>query len=398
MPSYQYTARDGGGMPRYGATEAASTSAASAQLREQGLWVTGLTAVGAARGAPPAPAQPVARRLLDPIWTGVSLKDLAFFFRQFATLIDAGMPLFQSLATLQAQTPNKRLRAVIGRLAAQVERGGRLSEAFREFPAIFSPLQITMIEAGEAGGMMDVIMNRLADYLEAECEIRREIRGKTLYPKLIFLGSIFIPPVYILFFHGPWVFLQYTLGQLLPGLLPYGVLYLFFRYLFQYERFRAFYDDVKSSVPFAGPAVRKLTVGKLTRALAMLYGAGVSLPSALGRAAAACGNARFERSLKRVTPMLLRGEPLSAAMATTGLFSPAVLGMVQTGEHAGKMDSMLGKIAEYQESEANHGISQLMTYLEVAFILGGCLIAGAQIVGFWQGYGHTVQNLINTSQ
>jgi type II secretory pathway component PulF len=354
--------------------------------------VTGLTA-----GVAP-PAVPFARRLLDPIWTGVSLKDLAYFFRQFATLIDAGMPLFQSLAILQAQTPNKRLCAVIGRLAAQVERGGRLSEAFREFPAIFRPLQITMIEAGEAGGMMDVIMNRLADYLEAEWEIRQEIRGKTLYPKLIFLASIFIPPIYLLFFHGPWVFLKYTLGQLLPGLLPYGVLYVLFRYLCQYEGFRAFYDEVKLSVPFAGPAVRKLTVGKLTRALAMLYATGVSLPSALGRAAAACGNARFERSLKRVTPMLLRGEPLSAAMATTGLFSPVVLGMVQTGEHAGKMDGMLGKVADYQESEAKHGISQLITHLEVAFILGGCLIAGAQIVGFWQGYGHQVQNLINTGQ
>jgi type II secretory pathway component PulF len=152
------------------------------------------------------------------------------------------------------------------------------------------------------------------------------------------------------------------------------------------------------SVPFAGTAARKLTVGKLTRALAMLYAAGVSLPSALGRAAAACGNARYERSLKRVTPMLLRGEPLSAAMATTGLFSPVVLGMVETGEHAGKLDRMLDKVAEYQESEAKHGISQLITCLEVAFILAACLLAGAQVIGFWQGYGHQVQNLINTDQ
>src|SRR5262249_44412877 len=150
----------------------------------------------------------------------------------------------------------------------------------------------------------------------------------------------------------------------------------------QYGGFRAFYDEVKLSVPFAGPAVRKLTVGKLTRALAMLYAAGVSLPSALERAAAACGNARFERSLKCVTPMLLRGEPLSGVMATTGLFSPAVIGMVQTGEHAGKMEGMLGKVAAYQETEAKHGISQLITYLEVALILGGCFIASAQIVGF----------------
>src|SRR5439155_27255332 len=127
-----------------------SNSVAAARLREQGLWVTGLAAVGAAREAT-METRPRARPL-DPVWSGVSLKELGIFFRQFATLINAGMPLFQSLATLQAQTPNGRLREVIGRLMAQVERGGRLSEAFREFPAIFTSLQIAMIEAGEAGG------------------------------------------------------------------------------------------------------------------------------------------------------------------------------------------------------------------------------------------------------
>src|SRR5262249_26137764 len=150
--------RDGQGNQQHGVLEAESNSVAVAQLRERGLWVTGLQAVAAPREE--APDAVGRARPLDPVWSGVSLKELALFFRQFATLINAGMPLFQSLTTLQAQTTNGRLRDVIGRLALQTERGGRLSEAFREFPAIFTPLQIAMIEAGEAGGMMDVIMNR----------------------------------------------------------------------------------------------------------------------------------------------------------------------------------------------------------------------------------------------
>src|SRR5262245_53604767 len=131
MPSFQYTARDAHGKSQQGVLEAESNSVAAALLREQGLWVTALRSVAGS-----GEANAVSRtqgRLLDPVWSGVSLKDLALFFRQFATLINAGMPLFQSLSTLQAQTTNPRLREVIGRLAAQTERGGRLSEAFRAF-------------------------------------------------------------------------------------------------------------------------------------------------------------------------------------------------------------------------------------------------------------------------
>jgi type II secretory pathway component PulF len=391
MPTFQYTARDGQGKSMQGVLEAESNAVAAALLREQGLWVTGLRSVGGHSQAD-APAAP-APRLLDPVWSGVSLKELALFFRQFATLIDAGMPLFQSLSTLQAQTTNRRLREVIGQLAAQTERGGRLSEAFRLFPTLFTPLQISMIEAAEAGGMMDTIMNRLADYLEREYEIRLLISRKTLYPKLLILAAIFIPPIPKLFLVGPSAYLRVTVGVVLPILLACGALWGIGRYLMQYAWFRARYDDVKLAVPLVGQLVRKLVVGKLTRALAALYGAGLSVTSSLDRAAAACGNARFAQSLSRVTPMLERGESLSTAMASTRLFSPMVLGMVQTGEQTGEMEGMLNKIAEYQESEAEHAITQLITVMSVLVFLVIAVVIASQIVGFWSGYATSIQQV-----
>jgi type II secretory pathway component PulF len=274
-----------------------------------------------------------------------------------------------------------------------VDRGGRLSEAFREFPAIFTPLQIAMIEAAEAGGMMDVMMNRLAEYLEREYEIRLQIKRKTLYPKLLLLAAVFIPPIATLLFQGPVAYLRVTAGVVLPILLAYGALYVLFRYLFKFAGFRALYDDVKLALPVTGPLVRKLTVGKLTRGLAALYGAGLSVSAALGRAAAACGNARFARSMERVTPMLERGESLSAALASTRLFSPMVLGMVQTGEHTGEMEQMLNKISEYQEGEAQHALNQLITVMGVGVFLLVALVIANKILGFWSSYAGGIQQL-----
>jgi type II secretory pathway component PulF len=303
------------------------------------------------------------------------------------------MPLFRCLTTLQDQTTNRRLREVLGRLAGQVESGGRLSAAFNECPAIFSPLQIAMIEAAEAGGMLDSIMNRLADYLEREYEVRQQIKRKTLYPKLLLLASIFIPPIVVLVTQGVGPYLRVTVGSVLPILMAYGAIYVVCRYLFQYGWFRTLYDDVKLGLPVIGAVSRKLVVGRLARALAALYGAGLSVSSALERAAAACGNARYALTLQSLAPRLQRGEPLSAVMASTRLFSPMVLGMVQTGEQTGEMEGMLNKVSEYLEGEAEHATNQLITVMGVGIFLLVALLIASKILGFWTSYGSSIQQI-----
>jgi type IV pilus assembly protein PilC len=395
MPLYEYTARDQQGKPSRGTVEADSNSVAAARLRAQGLWVTGLRTVGATREVSRTasaeatismPAGAPRGSLLDAWWTGVSLKELAIFFRQFGTMVNAGMPLSRSLSILASQTTNRRLKEVIADLAAQVQAGGKLSEAFRRHPALFRPVQIAMIEAAEAGGLLDRMLNRIADYLEREYEIRLEIKRRTLYPKLLLGAAIFIPPVKVLIFDGIVPYLRATVGMVLPLLLWVAGLWIFFRLLFQIPAFRALYDGIKLAIPVLGKNVRQFAVGKFCRSLAALYGAGLPVGRALRTSADACDNYLIARAVHRQSPRVERGEPLSAVLAGTGLFSPIVLGMVATGEHAGDMEGMLTKVADYQEREAEHSTRQLIVVLGVVVFLAVALMIAVQIVGFYSQY------------
>jgi len=273
MPTYQYIAKDSAGQTRSGMMEAETNSVAVARLREQGLWVTRLHAHGVRASAS---SGGVRERLIDPIWSGVSLRDLAFFFRQFATLIDAGMPINQALSTLAPQAPNAKLRQIVAQIAAQVQNGSQLSAAMRRFPWVFSSLQVHMIEAAEAGGLLDQMMLRIADYLEREYEIRQKVKQKTLYPKLVLLAAIFIPNIVILIFGGLMPYLHSTLFTVLPFLLGGLAIWAACRLGFQWSPFRYAYDTVKLNLPVVGGLIRKQVTGKFARGLSALYGAGAA--------------------------------------------------------------------------------------------------------------------------
>src|SRR5438445_6102506 len=242
MPTYQYTAKDHTGQTRSGVLEAETNRVAVARLREQGLWVTQLHARG---GTVAAPRGGPRMRLIEPLWSGVSLRDLAFFFRQFATLIDSGVPLYQGLSSLALQAPNARLRRIVADVAAQVQNGSQLSVAMGRYPWVFSPLQLRMIEAGEAGGLLDRMMLRIADYLEREYEIRQKIKERTLYPKIVLIAAIFIPQLKLLIFDGLMPYLHATVFAVMPIVLAVLTIWALFRLGFQWPPFRYFYATVK---------------------------------------------------------------------------------------------------------------------------------------------------------
>jgi type IV pilus assembly protein PilC len=247
-------------------------------------------------------------------------------------------------------------------------------------------VQIAMIEAAEAGGLMDRMLTRIADYLEREYEIRLEIKRRTLYPKLLFLAAIFIPPVKYLIFEGVVPYLRATVGMIAPLLLWGAALWVVFRLLFQIPAFRVLYDGVKLAIPVVGKNVRQFAVGKFCRSLAALYGAGLPVGRALRTSVDASDNFMIARAVYRQSVRVDRGEPLSAALAGTGLFSPIVLGMVATGEHAGDMEGMLTKVADYQEREAEHSTRQLIVVLGVVVLLAVALMVASQIIGFYSQY------------
>lgn len=390
MPTFQYTAKDSTGHTRTGVLDAETNSVAVAQLREQGLWVTQLQSQGS-RAAPQGGG--VRGRLIDPLWTGVSLRDMGFFFRQFATLVDAGMSLSQALTTLSKQAPNARLRRTVDDMAAQVQRGTQLSVAMARHPWLFSSLQVRMIEAAEAGGLMDQMMVRIADYLEREYETRQKIKQRTLYPKIVLVAAIFIPRISILIFDGLMPYLQATLFTVLPIVLVALAIWAIFRMLLQWPAFSYFYDAVKLNLPVVGGLIRKQVSGRFVRGLAALYGAGVPVGRAMSWAAEACGNPRVADMVLRQVPRVERGESLTSALTATGFFSPAALGMMATGEQSGNVDGILHKLADYQEAEADHATQQMVTIGSTLLYLAVCIYVGYLVISFYGGYANQINSI-----
>jgi type IV pilus assembly protein PilC len=395
MPTYQYTAKDNTGQTRSGVLEAETNSVAVAQLREQGLWVTQLHARG---GTVAAPEGGPRTRLIEPLWSGVSLRDLAFFFRQFATLIDSGVPLYQSLSALALQAPNARLRRIVADMAAQVQHGSQISVAMSRYPWVFSPLQIRMIEAGEAGGLLDRMMLRIADYLEREYEIRQKIKQRTLYPKIVLLAAIFLPNLVVLIFQGLMPYLHSTLFTVLPLVLWALAIWAAFRIAFQWPPFRYAYDTVKLNLPVIGGLIRKQVTGKFARGLAALYGAGLPVGRAMAWAADACGNPRVADMIHRQVARVERGESLTDALTATGFFSPVALGMVATGEQAGNVDGMLEKLADFQEAEADHASHQMVVIGSTLFYLAVALFVAYIVISAYGGYARGISSLTQEGQ
>ncbi len=384
MIVFNYTARTAAGQFTHGQVQAEDRGKAAEWLRGQGLFVTGLEAAGGA--AAERQAGGMVAHFLFPLWSGVGPKDKAIFYRQLVTMLAAGMPLYQALTTMAQGLPNKRLASVLEQIAQDVLAGGRISEAMARFPWIFTRLELRMVNAGEVGGLLENVLNRLADYMEREWQLRLKIAQRTLYPRLVFLAFIFIPPIPTLVLAGPGPYfasIVLTWGPIL--LLVFG-LWIFFRYLLQSQAVRDFYDQVKLAIPVVGPLVRKLAIARFARSMAALYGAGVSPSSSLATAAETAGNAVLERNLRRITPAIEKGASLSESMTLLYFFPPMFTGMVSTGEQTGNLDQMLDKAAEYYENEATHATMQLVVILGVVLLLIMAVVVAITVIGFYTGY------------
>jgi type II secretory pathway component PulF len=271
-------------------------------------------------------------------------------------------------------------------MAQEVQHGTPLSVAMRRYPWVFSSLQVHLIEAGEAGGLLDRMMLRIAEYLEREYEIRQKIKQRTLYPKIVLVAAIFIPKLVVLIFQGLVPYLQATLFTVLPIVLWGAAIWAAFRLGFQWPPFRYAYDTVKLNLPVVGGLIRKQVTGKFARSLAALYGAGVPVGRAMTWAADACGNPRVADMIHRQVPRVERGESLTEALTATRFFSPVALGMMATGEQAGSVDGMLHKLADFQEAEADHAAQQMVTVGGTLFYLAIALFVALQVIAFYGGY------------
>lgn len=341
-----------------------------------------------------------------PVVSGVVLKDLALFYRQLATMINAGISLYQALATLEHQTRNPKLQAVLHECQKKVQEGGKLSEVFSAYPWIFTEVQIEMIRAAEFGGMLDTMLNRISDYLEQELALRQLIGRLTIYPKIVIfiawmlLGIRFFTdakPAFskliigLMMANFPYTPLDYlidTVGSMaLLGAIIFGIVAFYRIVLFQSSEAREKYERFKFSLPGLGSVAKQFALARFGRTFGALYQAGLPLSTAIRVGGNACGSQVIATATRRALIATERGAVLSQAFRETGVFPPIVVDMLNTGEKSGNVDAMMTKVAEYLEGEAE---TRAHTYSHIFAAAVGLLVAiliGVAVIRFYMEYG-----------
>jgi type II secretory pathway component PulF len=404
---YSYEAKDGGGRTVTGSLDASDERMAARQVREMGYFLMRLAPNGTAvvPGAAAAMASPMMSvpdvgggpgsvvRALRSLWTGVGLRDLALFYRQFATLIHAGVPIYQGLTTLAQQTGNRVLRRYIREISQDVQAGGSLGQAMARYPWVFTDFHRAMVAAGEMTGRLDLMFGRMADSLEQEYVLRNNIIRETWYPALVLVASFLLNPqaiVLLVVKSSPIGYLRLAAPPLIESLLVVLAVYILTKIGSQ---FKVIYDGILSNLPSIGGVVRMVALARFARALSLLYAAGVAIPNAVRTAAAAGGNAYLARKMIRAIPALQRGDGVAESLANTGAFPPMVMTMLGVGEQTGDMDQTMTKVAEFFEQEAAVRLHQLSVTLgAVVTILVGIKI-GLFVVKFYTGYFNNVMNM-----
>jgi type IV pilus assembly protein PilC len=332
------------------------------------------------------------------IGRGVSDKEIATFTRQFATMIDAGLPLVQCLEILSSQSDNKVFAGVLRDVKVTVEGGKTLSEALQKHPRIFDDLFVNLVAAGEAAGILDTILNRLAVYIEKRLKLLRRVRGAMVYPIAI-LGVATIVIAVLLSWVIPAfedMFEDFGSPDALPDLtklvivISHGFVDHFFvigivvtalvfgfGYVVRTPKGREGYDKFLLGVPFIGPVLRKAAVARFTRTMGTLLSSGVPILEALDIVAKSAGNTVISKGIIFARDKIAEGRTMAQPLAETKVFPPMVVQMIAVGEQTGALDQMLNKIADFYEEEVDVAVAALTSALEpiMMVVIGG-------IVGF----------------
>lgn len=324
----------------------------------------------------------------------VKLKDLVVFSRQLATLVKTGVPLVRGLGIISAQADNKGLKNVINSLQVNIESGRSLSESLANYPHIFSAIFINMVRAGEMGGALDAVLDRIAAYLEEADKLARRVRGAMIYPIIVITMSLAITSFIFIKVIPSFKDMFLSLGLTLP--LPTRIIIAisdFVRHAFLYvvvavvvifitiriylgtETGRLQFDRRSLKLPLFGDVLRKVIVARFSRTLATLVKSGISILNSLNIVSKTADNLAVEQTIESVRARVSRGEKIGESLRASGrdIFAPLVIDMISVGEETGNISPMLDKIADFYETEVDASISTLMSLLEPVLIifLGG---------------------------
>jgi type IV pilus assembly protein PilC len=331
---------------------------------------------------------------------GVSAKELAIFTRQFSVMIDAGLPLVQCLEILASQQENKLFQKVLTGTRSAVEGGSNLSAAMKQYPKVFDPLYSNMVEAGETGGILDTILQRLSTYIEKNVKLKAAVKSALIYPigvltiagGVIFLLLWKVVPIFATLFAGLGVdlplptkiviglsnFVGSIFGLLIVAGIVGGVFGLKVWYGTPQGRFVI--DTIVLKLPVLGILMRKIAVARFTRTLGTLISSGVPILEGLDITARTSGNAVVERALFQVRKSLEEGKSLTEPLKDSAVFPGMVTQMISVGEQTGAMDAMLQKIADFYEDEVDAAVKDLLTALEpIMIVFLGTVVGGVVI-------------------
>ncbi len=392
MPIYVWKAKTRQGALKKGEMEATSEAAVLTQLRAQALLP--VTVKGKAKNL---------EELLPFLKQKITTKDLVIFTRQFATMIDAGLPLVQCLDILGTQSPNKTFKNIIMHVKSDVEQGSTFAEALRKHPKPFDALYVNLVQAGEIGGILDTILNRLAVYLEKADALARKVKGAMVYPTtvlvvamgVIVLMLVKIIPTFEKMFEdfggqlpGPTQlvvnishFMQEWIGLFL--VVVTAIVVGFAQARKRIPRFRRQTDAIFLKTPIFGDLLRKVAVARFTRTLGTMIASGVPILEGLDIVAKTAGNMVVEEALYDVRTAISEGKTIAEPLAKSKVFPGMVVQMIAVGEETGAMEAMLSKIADFYDDEVDAAVDALTAMLEPAMMVGLGGTVGGMLIAMY---------------
>ncbi len=387
MPTFSWKGKSRGGKIQEGVIVSDNKEAVINTLRRQQIIVTAVTEKGKEIALPK-------------LGGGVRKKEIAIFTRQFSVMIDAGLPLVQCLEILGAQQTNRRFQKVLFQIRQDVESGSTLADAMRKHPKVFDDLYCNMVAAGEAGGILDTILQRLSQYIEKIVRLRAAIRSASIYPIAVITIAIGVVTIILWKVIPTFAALFAGLGASLPlptritialseligrwwWLIGIGIFLTGLainRYHKTYKGRRVI-DGLVLKIPVIGMLLRKIAVARFCRTLGTLVSSGVPILDALEITARTSGNAIVEDAIMETRRSIEQGKSISEPLKNTDVFPPMVIQMIAVGEHTGALDTMLSKIADFYEDEVDEATKNLLSLLEplmIAFlgvVIGGIIIS-----------------------
>ena len=416
MPRYNYVALDGRGQELTGLVDASSTNEAIGQLRQAGYFPTNVSEEGLGGGAAEAKtsrrktkAAPVERKARSKNIVlfqrkSVKPKTLMIFTRQLATLIDAGLPLLRGLNVLAKQEKDSVLKNAINKLADSVQSGSTFSEGLAQHPRMFNDLYVNMVRAGELGGVLEVVLTRLAEFQEKAQKIKNKVVAAMVYPIIVLVLAmaimtflmIFIVPKFEAIFHDmlgdkplPTItlfvisvssFMQNHWAILLGTIVAVIAIY---KLSARTRAGRAVIDRVKLRAPLFGDLIRKTSISRFSRTLGTLVTSGVPILQALTITRETAGNVVIARAISQVHDSVKEGESIVQPLEASGAFPPMVISMIDVGEETGQLPEMLLKIADVYDDEVDNSVAALTSMLEPIMIVFLALVVGTIVIALF---------------